>query len=86
MALDILKSVDNVYPRGLLQKPSSYRITGKFFSFIKSFLSDMFLKVVANGQSSDAYANNTGVFQVSLPGPTLYFTLMLYLSIYSDIL
>ena len=40
---------------------------------IKSFLSGRLLKVVINGQSSDAHAINTGVPQVSIPTLFLLF-------------
>ena len=67
IALDISKAFDKVWHVGLLYKVSSYGITGKTFS-VKSFLTSRSLKVVVNGQSSDAQPINAGV----LLGPTLF--------------
>ena len=72
IALDISKAFDKVWHKGLLHKISSYGISGKVFAIIRSFLSDRSLRVVINGQSSDAYSINAGVPQGSLLGPTLF--------------
>ena len=50
IALDISKAFDKVWHEGLLHKVSSYGITGKTFSIIKSFLTSRSLKVVVNGR------------------------------------
>ena len=71
IALDISKAFDKVWHKGLLHKLSSY-ICGNMHAVIKSFLSGRSLKVVINGQSSDAHAINAGVPQGSILGPTLF--------------
>merc|ERR1711984_21944 len=52
-------------------KLSSYGIGGNLYAVIKSFLSGRSLKVVINGQSSEAHAINAGVPQGSILSPTL---------------
>lgn len=49
----------------------SYRIFGRVLNIIKSFLPGRSLKVVVNGQVSEAYEINAGIPQVSLLGPIL---------------
>ena len=72
VALDISKAFDKVWHKGLLHKLSSYGIGGNLYAVIKSFLSGRSLKVVINGQSSEAHAINAGVPQGSILGPTLF--------------
>ena len=72
VALDISKAFDKVWHKGLLTKLSSYGISGKVLSVIKSFLSGRSLQVVINGQSSQAHSINAGVPQGSILGPTLF--------------
>ena len=72
IALDISKAFDKVWHAGLLHKLTSYGISGKVFAIVKSFLSDRSLKVVINGQASEARSINAGVPQGSLLGPTLF--------------
>ena len=72
IALDISKAFDRVWHKGLLHKISSYGIAGNVFSIIKSFLSDRFIRVVIDGQKSEAHSINAGVPQGSILGPTLF--------------
>ena len=72
IALDISKAFDRVWHKGLLHKISSYGIAGNVFSIIKSFLSDRFIRVVVDGQKSEAHSINAGVPQGSILGPTLF--------------
>ena len=72
IALDISKAFDKVWHKGLLHKLSSYGICGNIHAIIKSFLSGRSLKVVVNGQSSEAHSINAGVPQGSILGPTLF--------------
>ena len=72
VALDISKAFDRVWHKGLLHKLSSYGISGDVLAIIKSFLSDRSLRVVVNGQTSEAHKINAGVPQGSLLGPTLF--------------
>ena len=72
IALDISKAFDKVWHRGLLHKISSYGISGRIFSVIKSFLSGRTMKVVVNGQTSGEHTINAGVPQGSVLGPTLF--------------
>lgn len=65
IALHILKSI--VSHRVLLHKLSSYGISGRVFAVIKSF-SYRSVKVVFNGQSSEAHEIKAGFFQRSLLG------------------
>ena len=72
VALDISKAFDKVWHKGLLLKLASYGISGNVLGVIESFLSDRSLKVVINGQTSEANKINAGVPQGSLLGPTLF--------------
>ena len=72
IALDISKAFDKVWHKGLLHKISSYGISGRVFSVIKSFLTGRSMKVVVNGQSSGEHNINAGVPQGSVLGPTLF--------------
>ena len=71
-ALDISKAFDKVWHKGLLLKLSSYGISGRLLAVIGSFLSGRSLRVVINGQSSQAHLINAGVTQGSILGPTLF--------------
>ena len=51
IALDISKAFEQVWHKGLLCKLSSYGISGRVHSIIKSFLTGRKLKVIVNGQS-----------------------------------
>ena len=52
VALDISKAFDRVWLAGLLQKLTSYGISGQIFGLTSSFLSNRQLRVVLDGKSS----------------------------------
>ena len=53
VVLDISKAFDRMWHKGVLHKLSSYGICGYVLGIIKSFLSDISLRVVVNGQTSE---------------------------------
>ena len=59
-----------VWHAGLLHKLKSYGISGQIFGLISSFLSNRWLQVVLDGNSSQEYPVNVGVPQGSILGPT----------------
>ena len=64
VALDISKAFDKafgVWDAGLLHKLKSYGISGQIFGLISSFLSNRWLRVVLDGNSSQEYPVNAGV-------------------------
>ena len=72
VALDISKAFDRVWYVSLLHKLNSYGISGQIFGLISSFLSNRWLRVVLDGESSEEYPVNAGVPQGSILGPTLF--------------
>ena len=70
VALDISKAFERVWHAGLLHKLKSYGISGQIFGLISSFLSNRWLRVVLDGNSSQEYP--AGVPQGSILGPTLF--------------
>ena len=72
MALDIVKAFDRVWHAGLLHKLKSYGISCQIFGLISSFLSNIQLQVVVDGNSLQEYPVNGGVPQGSILGPTLF--------------
>jgi hypothetical protein len=58
--------------QGSSHKLVSNGVSGNVLSVIESFLTNRSLKVVVNGQSSEAQNINAGVPQGSLLGPTLF--------------
>ena len=77
VALDISKALDRVWHPGLLHTLKPYGISGQIFGFISSFLSNMQLRVVLDGKSSQEYQANAGVPQGSILGHTLVYLMML---------
>ena len=72
VALDISKAFDRVWHAGLLHKLKSYGISGQIFGLISSFLSNRWLGVVLDGNSSQEYPVSGGVPQGSILGPTIF--------------
>ena len=72
VALDISKAFDRVWHAGLLHKLKSYGISGQIFGLTSSFLSNRWLQVVLDGESSQEYPVNDGVPEGSILGPTLF--------------
>ena len=72
VALDMSKAFNRVWHAGLLHKLKSYRISGQIFGLISSFLSNRWLRVVLDGNSSREHPVNAGVPQGSILGPTLF--------------
>ena len=70
-ALDISKAFDKIWHAGLLHKLKSYGISGQTFGLISSFLSNRWLRVAQNENSSQKYPVN-GVPQGSIFVPTLF--------------
>ena len=65
------KAFDGVWHAGLLHKIKSYGILGQIFGLIP-FLSNRWLQVVLDGNSSQEYPVNTGIPQWSILGHTLF--------------
>ena len=57
---------------GLLQQLISYEILGQIFGLITFFLSNRWVQVVLDGNSSQEYPVNAGVPQGSILSPTLF--------------
>ena len=72
VALHISKSFDKVWHAVPVHKLKSDGISGQIFGHISSFLSNRWLRVVLDGQSSQEYPVNAGVPQGSILGPTLF--------------
>lgn len=63
--LDNAKTFQKLH-RGLLHKIASHALSGRFFSFIKNFLSGMFMNTAVNCQFSHAYEISVGAFSSQL--------------------
>ena len=79
VALNISKAlhrVNRVWHACLFHKLKCYGILGWIFVLISSFLSNIWLPVILNGESSQEYPVNAGLsaglFQGSILGPTLF--------------
>ena len=72
IALDTSKAFDRVWHAGLLQRLTSYGISGQIFGLISSFLSNRRLWVVLDGDSSQEYPVNAGVPQVTILDSSLF--------------
>ena len=71
-AVHISKAFDRVWHAGLLFKLNSYGISGQMFGLISSFLSNRWLWVVLDGNSSQGYLVYARVFRESILGPTFF--------------
>ena len=56
----------------VFHKLKSYGISAQIFGVISSFLSNIWLRVVLDGKSSQEYPVNAGVPHGSILGPTLF--------------
>ena len=72
VALDISKAFDRVWHAGLLYKLKPCRILGQIFGLSSSFLSNRWLLVIVDGESSQEYPINAGVPQGSILFPTIH--------------
>ena len=72
IAWDISKVFDRYLHDGLLHKHKSYGISGQILGSIPSFLSNRWLWVPLDGESSQEYLVDAGVSQGSILGPTLF--------------
>ena len=70
MELNVYKVFNSVWHDGLLYKLNSYGTSCQIFGHIFSFLSNIRLRVVLDGQSSQEYPVNAGVRQGSILGLT----------------
>ena len=77
--LDILKAFDKFWHEGLLYKLKTVGISGNLHKLFQSFVSDRFLRVVLNDQSSNWSPVLVGVPQRSIPGPLLFLVYINYL-------
>lgn len=69
ISLEILKTFDKVNHKELLPKLSNYNISGRVDATMKLFLSGRSIKVIVNGQFSDAHVVNASNRQGSLLDP-----------------
>ena len=70
--LDIAKAFDRVWISGLLHKLHSMGVVGLLLQWIASFLSNRFIRVVANGLTSKMLPITAGVPQGSVLSPLLF--------------
>ena len=70
--LDFQKAFDSVPHQWLLNKISSYGISGIIFKWIKAFLTDSQQKVIINRAESDWAIVDRGIAQSSVLGPILF--------------
>ena len=84
VALNISKAFDRVWHAGLLQKLQLHGISGQIFGLISTFLSNRWLGVVLDGNSSQEYPVNAGVPQGSILCPTIF---LLYINnLHNDVI
>ena len=70
--LDLEKAFDLMWHEGVLLKLKKYGVTGKMYSFVKSFLSNRKIKVRVNDTMSEEYDLENGSPQGSVISPTLF--------------
>ena len=77
------KAFNKVYDAGLQHNLKSYRVSGFMFGLILSFLSNIQLWVVLDGNSLQECSVNAGISHVSILSPTLF--LIYITAIYADV-
>ena len=70
--MDISKAFDRVWHEGLLHNLKLCGINGPLLNLLKSFLTDIFQRVVFNGQTSNWKEILAGVPRGSITSPLLF--------------
>ena len=84
--LDLSKTFDRVWHKGLLYKLKCKGIDGNFLTLVQSFLSDRYRRVVLNGRASSWADVEAGAPSGSILGLLLFlFTSMIYLEIWNQL-
>ena len=72
LAVDIAGAFDKVSHNGVLHKAERCGISGPLLAWLRSYLTDSYIRAVIGGQSSPTHRIQSGVPQGSILGPTLF--------------